>query len=73
MARGDKLARQWHIIQAFVSFKYRKSVSELVRDKNYRPRTVYRDMEPLQAAGFPIFSERTDGKGILAGCGGMPF
>jgi predicted DNA-binding transcriptional regulator YafY len=64
MARGDQLARQWRIIQTLVSSKHGKTVADLVREENCHPRTVYRDLEALQEAGFPIYSERVDGKGL---------
>jgi predicted DNA-binding transcriptional regulator YafY len=64
MARGDQLARQWRIIQTLVSSKYGKTVADLVKEKNCHPRTIYRDLETLQEAGFPIYSERLDGKGV---------
>ena len=64
MARGDQLARQWRIIQTLVSSKYGKAVADLVKEENCHPRTIYRDLEALQEAGFPIYSERLDGKGV---------
>jgi len=64
MARGDQLARQWRIIQTLVSSKQGKTVAELVKEENCHPRTIYRDLEALQTAGFPIYSERADGKGV---------
>jgi predicted DNA-binding transcriptional regulator YafY len=66
MARGDQLARQWRIIQTLVSSKYGKTVAELGREENCTLRTIYRDLEALQEAGFPIFQEREDGKSIWA-------
>ena len=64
MARGDQLARQWRIIQTLVSSKHGKTVADLVKEENCHPRTIYRDLEALQEAGFPIYSERLDGKGV---------
>ncbi len=64
MARGDQLARQWRIIQTLVSSKHGKPVANLVKEENCHPRTIYRDLEALQEAGFPIYSDRVDGKGV---------
>ncbi len=58
MARSDQLGRQWKIIQAFISARKGKSVSELARELGCHTRTVYRDLEALQAAGFPFYSEQ---------------
>ena len=64
MARGDQLARQWKIIQTLISTRFGKSVTELAADLQCHTRTVYRDLEALQAAGFPVYTERTDGKNL---------
>jgi len=53
MARGDQLARQWRIIQTLVTSKYGKTVGDLVKEEDCHPRTIYRDLEALQEAGFP--------------------
>jgi predicted DNA-binding transcriptional regulator YafY len=61
MGRGNQLARQWRIIQTLISSKQGKSVGDLVKDENCHPRTIHRDLEALQEAGFPIYEERRDG------------
>ena len=58
MARGDQLGRQWKIIQALMSSRRGKSVSELALELECHIRTVYRDLEALQAAGFPFYNEQ---------------
>jgi len=64
MARGDQLARQWRIMQTLISSRRGKSIAELARELECHPRTVYRDMEALQFAGFPIYTEREEGKSL---------
>jgi predicted DNA-binding transcriptional regulator YafY len=64
MARGDQLGRQWRIIQTLISSRKGKSASELAQELDCHPRTLYRDLEALQAAGFPIYTERSDGKNL---------
>jgi predicted DNA-binding transcriptional regulator YafY len=64
MARGDQLARQWRIIQTLISSRIGKSAAELAEGLECHPRTVYRDLEALQVAGFPIYTERLDGKSL---------
>ncbi len=62
MARGDQLGRQWKIIQTLNSSKLGKSAADLAEELECHPRTVYRDLEALQVAGFPIYNERVEGK-----------
>ena len=62
MARGDQLGRQWRIIQTLLTSRHGKTAADLARDIECHPRTVYRDLEALQLAGFPLFTDRIDGK-----------
>jgi predicted DNA-binding transcriptional regulator YafY len=64
MARGDQLGRQWKIIQLLVASKIGKSVTELSKALECPGRTVYRDLEALQVAGFPIYNQKQDGKSL---------
>jgi len=64
MARGEQLGRQWIILQLLISSTTGKSVSDLAGQTNCHPRTVYRDLEALQLAGFPIYDEKQNGKSM---------
>ena len=64
MARGDQLGRQWKSIQLLISSRIGKSASDLAQDLECNPRNIYRDLEALQVAGFPIYTERVDGKNL---------
>ncbi len=64
MSRGDQLARQWRIIQILISSKWGKSVADLGNELEYGVRTIYRDLEALQVAGFPLYSEKVGGKSL---------
>lgn len=64
MARGDQLGRQWKIIQSLLTARWGKAVSEIAEDLECHPRTVYRDLEALQAGGFPLYTEKKDGKNL---------
>lgn len=66
MPRGDQMGRQWKIIQTLISSKTGKSVAELidVLELKCHPRTVYRDLDALQNAGFPIYNEIENNKNL---------
>ncbi len=64
MARGDQLGRQWRIIQTLIACRNGKSAADLASELECNPRTVYRDLGALQVAGFPIYTERVDGKNL---------
>ncbi|MBW2063287.1 MAG: HTH domain-containing protein [Deltaproteobacteria bacterium] len=52
------------IIQTLISSKRGKSAAELASELDCHPRTVYRDLEALEIAGFPIYTERVEGKNL---------
>lgn len=60
MARGDQLSRQWQIIQTLVASRTGRTAANLAEDLGCTPRTVYRDLEALQAGGFPITTRTRD-------------
>ena len=62
MARGDQLSRQWKMIHTLISATYGKTVAELAGTLGCTTRTVYRDLEALQAGGFPITTETRDNR-----------
>jgi predicted DNA-binding transcriptional regulator YafY len=64
MPRGDQLARQWKTIQTLITSRRGKSAAELASDLECHPRTLYRDLEALQVAGFPIYTEKVEGKNL---------
>ncbi len=64
MARGDQLGRQWKLIQALTAYRTGKSAAELAQELGCHPRTVYRDLEALQLAGFPLYTDKVDGRSL---------
>lgn len=64
MARGDQLARQWKIIQTLIVSRKGKSAAELASELKCGWRTVYRDLEALQVAGFPLYTDRVEGTNL---------
>lgn len=66
MPRGDQLARQWQIIQTIAASQTGKTTADLADELSANPRSVYRDLEALQTAGFPIYTNRVNGKNLWA-------
>jgi len=62
MARGDQLSRQWKMVHTLLSSRIGKTVSELAEELGCTRRTVYRDLEALQAGGFPITTQARDNR-----------
>src|SRR5690606_18534676 len=60
--RGDQLARQWKLIQRLARSRWGVGLDDLVEELGCVRRTVYRDLEALMAAGFPVTSEKRDGR-----------
>ncbi len=59
--RGDQLARQWRLIQRLARSRVGSTPDELAEDLGCVRRTVYRDLDALMYAGFPVISEKRDG------------
>jgi predicted DNA-binding transcriptional regulator YafY len=60
--RGDQLARQWRLIQRLARSRVGVGLDDLAHDLECTRRTVYRDLDALQYAGFPVTSEKRDGR-----------
>jgi predicted DNA-binding transcriptional regulator YafY len=60
--RGDQLARQWRLIQLLGRRRYGVGLDEAAEELECNRRTVYRDLDALQYAGFPVTSEKRDGR-----------
>jgi predicted DNA-binding transcriptional regulator YafY len=58
--RGDQLARQWRVIRAIEASPSGLTVAEIAKREETGIRTIYRDLEALQAAGFPLYTEKVD-------------
>lgn len=65
MPRNDQITRQWHLLRQLEGSPGR-TLEELVEnvpdDFPKNPRTVRRDLEALEAVGFPLLTERRDGR-----------
>jgi predicted DNA-binding transcriptional regulator YafY len=60
--RGEQLSRQWKLIQLLAKSRYGIGLEPLAEELDCNRRTVYRDLDALMFAGFPITSERRDGR-----------
>ena len=58
--RGDQLARQWKIICLLESRKSGMTAVEMSSYLDINVRTIYRDLEAIQEAGFPVYVEKQD-------------
>lgn len=58
--RGEQLARQWRVIRSIEASPKGLTVAELAERERIGPRTIYRDLEALQEAGFPLYTERAE-------------
>jgi len=59
--RGDQLARQWQLIQRLAKSRSGAALDDLAEELGCVRRTVYRDLDALMFAGFPVVSERREG------------
>jgi predicted DNA-binding transcriptional regulator YafY len=59
--RNAEVIRQWSILRELESSR-RGTIDELAERTGVSTRTIRRDLEALQAAGFPLFDEVHDGK-----------
>ena len=60
--RGDQLARQWLLIQRLARSRGGAGLDDLAESLGCVRRTVYRDLDALMLAGFPVVSEKRDGR-----------
>jgi hypothetical protein len=58
--RGDQFARQWRIIRAIEASPNSLTVAETAQREEKGFRTIYRDLEALQAAGFPLYTQKVE-------------
>jgi predicted DNA-binding transcriptional regulator YafY len=60
MGRNSELIRQWTLFQRLTS-RRTNTIPKLAAGLNVTTRTIRRDLDALQAAGFPIYDEVVNG------------
>src|SRR5919109_4159707 len=61
MPRNAEVIRQWSILRDLEASR-RLTIDDLASRTGVTTRTIRRDLEALQSAGFPLFDEVHDGK-----------
>jgi predicted DNA-binding transcriptional regulator YafY len=61
MPRNAEVIRQWSILRDLEASR-RLTIDDLAKRTAVTTRTIRRDLEALQASGFPLFDELIDGK-----------
>ena len=61
MPRNAEVIRQWSILRDLEASR-RLTIDDLAARTGVTTRTIRRDLEALQASGFPLFDEVIDGK-----------
>ena len=61
MPRNAEVIRQWTILRDLESSR-RLTIDELAARTGVSTRTIRRDLEALQASGFPLYDDLDDGK-----------
>jgi predicted DNA-binding transcriptional regulator YafY len=65
MPRNDQVTRQWHLLRLLESprgITLDELKARLPTDYARHARTVRRDLEALEASGFPLLNDRVDGR-----------
>lgn len=61
--RNAEVIRQWKILKRIEAGRY-TTAQDLADEHGVTERTIRRDIEALQEAGFPLYDERTDGRKV---------
>ncbi len=66
MPRNDQVTRQWHLLRHLEAATRGATLQDLAAalppDLTKHQRTIRRDLEAQEAAGFPLLTERAEGR-----------
>ncbi len=62
MPRGNQLIRQWSILNLIEAYHYGITIENLAHEVGCTTRTIRRDLEVLELAGFPLYNDTIDGE-----------
>lgn len=58
MARAEQIPRQWRILRRLEAHRFGLSANDLADEEGCPVRTIYRDLDDLEEAGFPLIQEK---------------
>ena len=61
--RNAEVIRQWKILKTIEAGRY-TTATEMAKEHGVTERTIRRDIEALQEAGFPLYDDRVDGRKV---------
>ena len=61
--RNAEVIRQWKILKTIEAGRY-TTAPDMAREHGVTERTIRRDIEALQEAGFPLYDDRVDGRKV---------
>jgi predicted DNA-binding transcriptional regulator YafY len=62
MPRSAESIRQWKILRTLEASRHGETIAGLARQCGVTQRTIWRDVNALQDAGFPLVDEKPDGR-----------
>ena len=69
MPRNDQVTRQWHLLRTLEASREGVTLQGLAdglpAELSRHHRTIRRDLEALEAAGFPLLTAKVEGRGVV--------
>ena len=69
MPRNDQVTRQWHLLRTMEASREGVTLHGLAdglpAEFSRHHRTIRRDLDALEAAGFPLLTDKVEGRGVV--------